>query len=78
MEDQPGLVCEWIVTTYSSNAEGSKAENTKALLGDKTWMSSQDSHGRNYAPVGKIPVGLGMAKKVTMSIILAAGNRRDV
>jgi transposase len=78
IEQQPGLVREWMETSYPAIAERAKAEKAEVLWGDETGISNQDSKGRGYAPVGKTPVARGMAKKVTTSMISAVGNRGDV
>ena len=78
MEQQTGLVREWMNTAYPAIAKRAKCENAEVLWGDETGISNQDSRGRGDAPVGKTPVARGMAKKVTTGMISATGNRGDV
>ncbi len=69
----PEAIRRWLEEEYPKIARRAKREKAHIYWGDETGISNQDQVGRGYAPRGQTPVVRLTAKKISTSMISAAG-----
>jgi transposase len=61
-EQNPKAVQKWMNEEYPAIVKKAKDENAEIHWGDETGARNSNQHGRSYAPKGKTPVKISMAK----------------
>ena len=74
-EQQPAQVQKWLEESYPSIKELARKEEAEIHWGDETGVRNNCQHGRSYAPKGKIPVKLSMAKRFSVNMISTVTNQ---
>ena len=74
-EQNPKAVERWLKEEYPVISELAKNENAVIHWGDETGIRNDCQHGRSYAPKGKTPVRLKMAKRLSTNMISTITNQ---
>jgi transposase len=74
-ERSPAVIQAWLEQDYPAIAKRAKTVRGVIYRGDGTGISNQDQIGRSYAPRGKTPVVVRLAKRIPQSMISAVSNR---
>ena len=77
-EQQPAQVQKWLHEQYPAIKELAKKEEAEIHWGDETGVRNSCQHGRSYAPKGKTPVKLSMAKRFSVNMISTVTNQGKV
>jgi transposase len=77
-EQNPKAVQKWMNQEYPSIVKKAKQENAEIHWGDETGARNSNQHGRSYAPKGKTPVKISMAKRFSVNMISTVTNRGKV
>ena len=77
-EQQPAQVQKWLDEQYPTIKELAKKEEAEIHWGDETGIRNNCQHGRSYAPKGKTPVKLSMAKRFSVNMISTVTNQGKV
>ncbi len=77
-EQNDKAVQKWLQEEYPAIVEQAKQEQGVIHWGDETGSRNSNNHGRSYAPKGKTPVKLGMAKRFSVNMISTVTNQGKV
>lgn len=77
-EQNSKAVEQWLEKEYPSIKQKAKAENAEIHWGDETGVRNNSQHGRSYAPKGKTPVKLSMAKRFSVNMVSTVTNQGKV
>ncbi len=77
-EQNPKAVKEWLDEEYPAIVKKAKKENAVIHWGDETGSRNSNQHGRSYAPKGKTPVKISMAKRFSVNMISTITNQGKV
>lgn len=77
-EQRPAEVKKWLEESYPAIVKKAKQENAVIHWGDETGVRNTNYHGRSYAPKGKTPVKMGMAKRFSVNMISTVTNQGQV
>jgi transposase len=77
-EQKPEIVQKWLKEDYPAIAKRAKQEGAVIHWGDETGVRNTNQHGRSYAPKGRTPVKLNMAKRFSVNIISTVTNQGQV
>jgi transposase len=77
-EQNPEIVKRWLQKEYPAIAARAKQEGAVIQWGDETGVRNTNQHGRSYAPKGKTPVKLHMAKRFSINMISTVTNQGKV
>jgi transposase len=71
-------VQKWVEEEYPAIEKRAKAENAEIQWADETGVRNNCQHGRSYAPKGKTPTKLSMAKRFSVNMISSITNQGKV
>ncbi len=74
-EQSSKAVQKWLDEQYPKIKSKAKKENAVIHWGDETGVRNDCQHGRSYAPIGKTPVKLKMAKRLSLNMISTVTNQ---
>ncbi len=74
-EQNPKAVEKWLKEDYPMILASAKQEKAEIHWGDETGVRNDCQHGRSYAPIGKTPVRLKMAKRISINMISTVTNQ---
>jgi transposase len=77
-EQNPKAVQKWMNEEYPAIVKKAKDENAEIHWGDETGARNSNQHGRSYAPKGKTPVKISMAKRFSVNMISTVTNKGKV
>ena len=77
-EQKPEIVQKWLKEEYPAIAKKAKQEGAVIHWGDETGVRNTNQHGRSYAPKGRTPVKLHMAKRFSINMISTVTNQGKV
>jgi transposase len=77
-EQNPKAVQKWMNEEYPTIVKKAKDENAEIHWGDETGARNSNQHGRSYAPKGKTPVKMSMAKRFSVNMISTVTNKGKV
>lgn len=77
-EQNPKIVQKWLKEEYPAIAKRAKLEGAIIHWGDETGVRNTNQHGRSYAPKGRTPVKLHMAKRFSINMISTVTNQGKV
>ena len=71
-------VKKWLEEEYPAIQKQANLENAEIHWGDETGVRNNSQHGRSYAPKGKTPVKISMAKRFSVNMVSTVSNRGKV
>ena len=74
-EQSSEAVQKWLDEQYPKIKSKAKEENAEIHWGDETGVRNDCQHSRSYAPRGKTPVKLKMAKRLSLNMISTITNQ---
>lgn len=77
-EQNPKAVQKWMNEEYPAIVKKAKDGNAEIHWGDETGARNSNQHGRSYAPKGKTPVKISMAKRFSVNMISTVTNKGKV
>lgn len=77
-EQNPKAVSQWLNEQYPQIEKSAKTEDAEIHWGDETGIRNDCQHGRSYAPKGKTPVKIKMAKRLSLNMISTVTNQGKV
>jgi transposase len=78
-EQDPEAVRQWLEVTYPAIVQRAKQEGATIVWGDEAGVSSNESGGRGYAPLGKTPeIRPSQSKRVRINYIANLSNQGSV
>jgi len=77
-EQNPKKVAKWLNEDYPKIEKSAKAEAAVIHWGDETGIRNDCQHGRSYAPKGKTPIKMKMAKRLSLNMISTVTNQGKV
>ncbi len=77
-EQNSKAVKKWLEEEYPAIKQKAKDEDAEINWGDETGVRNNSQHGRSYAPKGKTPVKMSMAKRFSVNMISTVTNQGKV
>ncbi len=77
-EQNPKAVKKWLEEVYPEIEKSAKNEDAEIHWGDETGVKNECQYGRSYAPKGKTPTRISMAKRLSMNMISSVTNQGKV
>ncbi len=77
-EQNSKSVQNWLTKEYPTIVKKAKTENAEIHWGDETGARNSNQHGRSYAPKGKTPVKMSMAKRFSVNMVSTVTNKGKV